>query len=673
MEIRINEHSEIIWDQPSPAVSYAAGALKRDLKRVCIPSGEPGSQICLVKGPQKPECFCIHAEEGRLTVTASDELGFAYGLYEISRRFLGILPFWFWNDQEPAQQPGVRIPEGFLFQSQPFAVSFRGWFVNDEVLIHTWSLNGRKEGPWEIVFEALLRCGGNLVIPGTDRNARQYRKLASDMGLWITHHHAEPLGAEMFARAFPELSPSYAEHGSLFRELWRKGIRDQSGLKVIWNIGFRGQGDCPFWVNDPAYATEESRGELISSLIRLQYRMVKEEEPEAVCCTNLYGETMELYKKGLLDLPEDVIKIWADNGYGKMVTRRQENHNPRIPALPDEDAGGSQGIYYHVSFYDLQAANHITMFPNSPEFMAEELGQVLERGMKEYWIINCSNVKPHVYFLDLISEIWKEGKADIEAHRKEYVHTYYGTEGSGEILARLKDYPKYALAYGRHEDEHAGEQFSNHVARILASQFMRDRSRRAEELLWAVDAERLEDQIRWYKELCRKGAENYSEYLNRCEASDAVLTGRTRVLFRDSIFLQAQIHYFCFTGALRLSEGLEQAAEGHFKQAFYLTGLAKKAYERANCALREREHGKWKGFYANECLTDIKQTAWVLEGLMSFLRNLGDGPHFYQWQREFLYSEEDRRVMLIMNMENHLKDQELFEQMETVMGEDSCF
>ncbi len=42
------------------------------------------------------------------------------------------------------------------------------------------------------------------------------------------------------------------------------------------------------------------------------------------------------------------------------------------------------------------------------------------------------------------------------------------------------------------------------------------------------------------------------------------------------------------------------------------------------------------------------------------MRNLGDGPHYYQWQRDFLYAEEDRRVMLVMNMENHLTDEELF-------------
>ena len=121
---------------------------------------------------------------------------------------------------------------------------------------------------------------------------------------------------------------------------------------------------------------------------------------------------MTIYNHNLY-LPEDVIKIWADNGFGKMVTRRQENHNPRISALPNENDRGSHGIYYHASFYDLQAANHMTMLPNSAEFVCKELGEVIKRGMKDYWIINCSNVKPHVYFLDLIAKLWKNGKADI--------------------------------------------------------------------------------------------------------------------------------------------------------------------------------------------------------------------------------------------------------------------
>ena len=118
-----------------------------------------------------------------------------------------------------------------------------------------------------------------------------------------------------------------------------------------------------------------------------------------------------------------------------------------------------------------------------------------------------------------------------------------------------------------------------------------------------------------------------------------------------------------------MCEALCEAFAGEYKLAFYKAGKARKGYLRADRDMRDREHGKWHDFYANECLTDIKQTAWVIEGLMSYIRNLGDGPHFYLWQREFLYSEEDRRVVLVCNMENHLKDLELYELMEERYGD----
>ena len=92
---------------------------------------------------------------------------------------------------------------------------------------------------------------------------------------------------------------------------------------------------------------------------------------------------MELYRAGCLKVPEDVIKIWADNGYGKMVSRRQGNHNPRVCALPGEEEHGRHGIYYHVSFYDLQAANHMTMLPCPEEFVCSELAEVLAHGVKD--------------------------------------------------------------------------------------------------------------------------------------------------------------------------------------------------------------------------------------------------------------------------------------------------
>lgn len=503
-----------------------------------------------------------------------------------------------------------------------------------------------------------------MVIPGTDKNSKLYCELASAMGLKITHHHAEPLGAEMFARAYPGRIPSYNKYPAEFQALWKEAIRRQIGRSIVWNLGFRGQGDCPFWNHDPQIQTDQERGELISRIIRIQYDMVKQEDPNAVCSTNLYGEIMELYQKGCLNLPEEVIKIWADNGYGKMVSRRQENSNPRIPALPSKDQKGKHGIYYHVSFYDLQAANHITMLSNSPEFVRQELLRVLTAGADDYWIINCSNVKPHIYYLDLIARMWRDGDVDITAHLKEYIITYYGAEHWERIAECLKHYWDCPPLFGNREDEHAGEQFSNHPARILITQYIKNKEQPAGELLWAVESDSLSGQIAWYGNLCRQAGADYETYKKECAETLAALEGKAAMLFQDSIMLQARIQSYCYNGAFYVCRSLLNALEDRHQIAFYYAGKARKNYLKANEAMRSREHGKWRVFYKNECLTDVKQTAYVLEGLMAYERIQGDGPHFYSWQREFLYAEEDRRVALVMNMENHLKDEELFELME---------
>lgn len=665
MDIILNCNTEILGADMQPqSVHRATAALYRDMGKVFERTDQKGADICLVSEPMEQEQYFLQVRDGQLEIHAGNDLGFIYGIYEISRTFLEVPDFWFWMDSQPDQKTKVRIPDGYFYQSQPCAVRYRGWFINDEVLLHTWSVDRCKDKPWEMAFETLLRCGGNTVIPGTDRNAGKYRSLAAKMGLYIAHHHAEPLGAEMFARAYPELNPSYAEYPEKFQKLWEDALAVQKGMKVVWNLGFRGQGDCPFWANDPQYATDEARGELLSSLIQIQYDMVKKCDAKAACSTNLYGEVMELYKKGCLKLPGDIIKIWADNGYGKMVSRRQGNHNPRIPALPQEGNTEKNGIYYHVSFYDLQAANHITMLPNSAEFVVKELEEVLHRNGNELWLINCSNIKPHVYFLDLIAQMWRTGTADAGIHREAYAGCYYGEQNREKVAECLEHYADYALQYGEQEDDHAGEQFSNHVARMLVSQVMRDRTRRCGELLWATDAETLEGQARWYEALCKRAAEQYAAYLEMCERTEMDLAGSGKVLFADTILLQVRILQFCYKGASLAAGSVLAALEEKYQKAFYLAGKARKEYMAADAAMRSREHGKWHNFYANECLTDVKQTAWVLESLMGFVRNLGDGPHFYGWQREYLYPEEDRRVLLILNMDNHLRDLELFQLME---------
>ena len=642
-------------------VRHAVKTLKRDLGSVFSETDAAGGDLILqMDDALADEAYDVYVRDEAITLRASSQLGFVYGILAVSREFLGVLPFWFFMDQTFTRVAEKQIPAGTRLTSPSYAVKYRGWFVNDEVLLDHWSVDRDPDKPFELAYEALLRLGGNMVIPGTGENGRKYRQMASDMGLVITQHHAEPLGAEMFLHAWPDLDPSYDRYPEKFRKLWQNAIDEQKGMRVLWNLGFRGQGDVPFWHNDPRYATQESRGKLISDIIRLQYDMVRASDPKADCCVNLYGEVLELYRQGYLTFPDDVIKIWADNGFGVMVSRRQDNHNPRIPAIPGEGEKGPHGIYYHVSFYDLQAANHITMLQVPPELVREQLEETLAHGMGSFWLINCSNIRPHVYYLDFVARLWQSGDIDIERHAQEYASQYYGKDNASRVASLIRDYHKSAVSYGPHEDDLAGDQFENHVARCLISQYLIDPDKASESLLWFRKTDSLKEQIQAYADICREGHLKYQRHYKHCVKAWAEMNEPADTLLADTVMLCAAIHMHCSTGAWLTCEALREAYAHNWQRAFYNAGLAREQYLAADHAMRSREHGKWHGFYANDCEVDCKQSAWVLAGLMSWLRNRDDGPHFYQWQRDFLNSEEDAKIRLILTAENHRTDEEIF-------------
>ena len=69
---------------------------------------------------------------------------------------------------------------------------------------------------------------------------------------------------------------------------------------------------------------------------------------------------MELYDSKDLNLPEDLIKVRADNGYGKMVTRRRDNHTVRVSSMPDPTDQGAHGIRKKSEY---QKLNHMLKGP----------------------------------------------------------------------------------------------------------------------------------------------------------------------------------------------------------------------------------------------------------------------------------------------------------------------
>jgi hypothetical protein len=614
--------------------------------------------------PERPEAFGYRFVEDNeklsFHIVGYDDLGIIYGLLHYSHQYLEVDPFWFWADLPIKQKSEIHIP-AVLFNSPEKKVKYRGWFVNDEVCLIGW----KEEYPpskeiWYPVFEALLRCGGNMVIPGTDLPKDGiHADLAAKMGLWVTHHHAEPLGAEMFLRAFPGKKPSYKQNPELFESLWQEAIEKQKDEKIVWVLSFRGQGDAPFWHYDPEFDTPEKRGAMISKVVHRQYEMISKSVDNPVYSMALYGEISELYKAGHVKVPEGVIKIWADNGYGKMVTRRQGNENYRIPSLPDSNDTGEHGLYYHITFHDLQASNHLTMCPSPPVLINEELEKAFDAGAVSYLLLNSGNIRMHLYPLDIVSELWNNGKINIEKHLETYIGRLYSTYNK-EIAELYKSYFEKTISYGPNPDDKAGDEFYHHPARKIIGHWLQGKSDiPMEKLYWATGEIPFTDQVKWFMEKCENGLAGWEEFLKQCRQISLLLPEEDKQRFSDQLLQQAELHAFGCKGFISLCEAYFSFEKNEYSLAFVHASESINAYRECKQSLRCAEHGKWENFYRADWLTNIDSTIYSLEALRKFLRMQGDSPDFFLWYKEYLMPETEKYIYLENTHRNPLSDDEL--------------
>ena len=653
---KLDRKTEIVDTIKTQPVRNAIEILKRDIDKICGSCASEG-RIVLQQREVPEESYELVVTSDEVRLLAGDDLGFVYGLLRISGEFLGVKPFWFWMDQEFKQRDSVEIPPCTL-KSPTYAVRYRGWFFNDEVLLLGWKFNENSDG-WRMCFETLLRCGGNMCIPGTDKTASGNRALAASYGLIITHHHAEPLGAEMFARAYPDLEADYFKHPREFQRLWEDAVIAQRDMRVVWNLCFRGQGDVPFWVtaDGARYDTDEKRGRVISEIMQIQADIVKKYVDNPGFCTNLYGEILELYEQGYITFPENAIFVKADNGFGRMVTRRRGNHNPRVDAMPKNTETRGQGIYYHVSFYDLQAANHITMLPNSVEFVDKELSQVLTNKGDAFWVVNCSNVLPHTYFLDLVTKKWRGESINSEEQAREFARDYFPTRPG--IADCYRDFAGIPPKFGEHEDEHGGEQlYTENVRHFNHYALLGRTDESVKEIQWLTGDMLYEDQLHYLAKICRDKLPAMEQFLER---------------YRDfadtTIYLQARLHYLGAKGVLLFEKAYEAMKAGELERAFVLFGDSASCFEEGDESMRASERGVWEGFYANECLADYSFTAYEIKKMMSYVREIGDNTEYYKWHHKYLFSKEDQRVHLVLFTEKHSTDEVLYKAMKGTTGD----
>ena len=155
--------TKITTERETKPVQHAIEMIRRDMRHTLKESRMTPNRICLAEEEMAEEAYRIEVTRTEIRIYAGSDLGCIYGLLYLSEHYLGVKPFWFWMRQRFILRESVEVPEGRI-HSPRWAVRFRGWFFNDEVLFMKWHLGGDHDSTWRMAFEALLRCGGNITI-----------------------------------------------------------------------------------------------------------------------------------------------------------------------------------------------------------------------------------------------------------------------------------------------------------------------------------------------------------------------------------------------------------------------------------------------------------------------------------------------------------------------------
>ncbi len=127
-------------DFRNTVLKYACEILQRDINRVTTEK-DADNTIYLTVDPQAPvdgdDYQITLSSPDKVTVSSRTSLGVMYGALAISRDVLKIDDFWYWMDTVPTVQKTIQMTN-FDMHIPNYQTEYRGWFVNDELLIRGW-------------------------------------------------------------------------------------------------------------------------------------------------------------------------------------------------------------------------------------------------------------------------------------------------------------------------------------------------------------------------------------------------------------------------------------------------------------------------------------------------------------------------------------------------------
>lgn len=330
--------------------------------------------------------------------------------------------------------------------------------------------------------------------------------------------------------------------------------------------------------------------------------------------------------------------------------------------LLQERPSFATNAYDTVFCYNLQETNYVTMLPVSAETVNNELNIAMEAGRDCFWALQCSNVRPHIYFLDAIRKKWAGEELTEASQAEEFVSEYFAEcEAKEEIEVLYYEYPRVMMCLNEAEGDYAGELFYTENVRLFCHQLLVDKNSPAMGLCKLKEDTSLAAQIQSFGEICRQQKEELEKLCLACTVTENGL--QQKALLSATIGLHIKLHQTCRRAARCFARGYEALQEGDYEKAFLRFGDSAVWFDKGDALLRGAEYGVWKDFYANDCITDIKHTAYMVRKVMGVVRELGDNSTHDGWYQKYCLSAEEQKATGVTVAENHKTDFELYEAM----------
>lgn len=576
------------------------------------------------------DAYAILPTEKALIVGGSNARGVMYGIYKASEVLFGTDPMVAFSDYAPINRDSILWDGEALFSGEP-EFRYRGIFINDEDALMSWK--GEAEDGLvapevhEMIIESLCRLGGNMLAPPmwAGYMDEASRKLVEARGLFYTASHLEVLLSnpqnywdawcqDKFGKS---LSYSFSQYPNELSFYWRETVQKHKAFTNIWPVGLRGVTDCALWLSDPdAPQDMEGRAKLVSSAIREQHRILKEELGEhAVMSLTMRDEVLDLWETGALDLPHEVILVWDDVGRRSIVRR--------LPDEQDRQRATRHGAYYHLQFCQDPRMQYLPA-----RILNREIGRIVDSGATEYLLFNAGNVREISMLLKWAMKLAWKPRPYIEDQNggrnlvNESVIHVYGKD-QDEALTDLY------VDLGETEYDFRVSQITDCIGPLITTHELYDIWDNTSALDWMDKQKRVETIAEYarrieFKDLpdrcwCFK-PERFPDFLMKWKSLQAraislrpmIPTGAL-ALFDSNVWIQIETGLAFCEWAIGVLNGFEAAASEEWKTAADNFWRAAAALERLEEERKTVSDGKWQNWFRGEYSNVFKKSLWTLK------------------------------------------------------------